>query len=203
MPDLEGAQVVELAHDTLDECGFTFSVFADECYFLSAADGESDVMEDIVFTKILSQVFHNERKIATSRGRRETQVETRGVFQIHLQSLEFLQLFDAALYLYGFGGFIAESLDEILGVLNHLLLVLVGADLLLVAFFPEFHKTAVIDVIIVDAAEGYFYRAWAGVVYERAVVGYHEYGGRAGLEEVLEPLDRLDVKVVGRLVKEE
>ena len=112
-------------------------------------------------------------------------------------------MLNTTLHLYRLGGFISEAFDELFGVLNHLLLVLVGANLLLVAFFPEFHKTAVIDVIIVDAPERYFYRAGAGVVYECAVVGDHEYRRWAGLEEILEPLDRLDVEVVGRLVKEQ
>ena len=160
----EGAQVVELAHDTLDESGFTFSVLADECHFLASSDGESDVMEDIVVSEIFSQVFDDERKIATSRCRRKTEVEAARVLQIHLETFEFLQLLDAALYLDGFGGFISEALDEILGVLNHLLLVLVGADLLLMTFLAELHKTAVVDVIIVDAPERYFYRPGAGVI---------------------------------------
>ena len=66
----EGAQVVKLAHDTLDEGGFTFSVLAHECYFLASSDGESDVMEDVVFTKILSQVFDDKREVSASRGGR-------------------------------------------------------------------------------------------------------------------------------------
>ena len=203
MSDLEGAHVVELAHDTLDESGFTFSVLAYECYFLSAADGESDVMEDVVGTEILAQVFDDKWKIAASRSRRKTQVEPRGVFEIHFKAFEFLQLLNAALNLDGFGGFIAEPLDEVLGVLNHLLLVLVGANLLLVAFLTELHKAAVVDVVIVDAAECYFYRPGTGVIYECAVVRNHEYRRRAGLEEVFEPLNRLDVQMVGRLVKEQ
>ena len=176
MPDLEGPEVVQLSHDTLDEGGFAFSVFADKGYFLASADGESNVMENIMFSEILTQVLYDNREVSATRGGWETQVETACVFQIHLQPLQFLQLFDAALNLYGFGGFIAEAFDEILGVGNHLLLVLVGAHLLLVALLAELDKPAVVDIVVVYPTEGDLNRTVAYIINECAVVADHEYG---------------------------
>ena len=71
----EHAEVIELPHDTFDECGFSFAVLADERYFLASADGEGDVMEDVVFAKIFAQVFDDKREISAPRSRRESQVE--------------------------------------------------------------------------------------------------------------------------------
>ncbi len=49
------------------------------------------------------------------------------------------KLLDAALHLHAFGGFVAETLDEILGVLNLFLLILVGAHLLFEALGAQSH----------------------------------------------------------------
>ena len=134
MADLERAQIIQLPHDTFDEGRLSFSVLADKGHFLAAADGEIHVMEHIVFAEILAQVFHNEREVSAARGGRETEVETRGVLKIHLEAFQFFQLLDAALDLHGFGRFVAETLDELFGVLNHFLLVLERPDLLFVPF---------------------------------------------------------------------
>ena len=173
--DLERAHVIQLTHDTFDECGFTFAVLADKGYFFASADGKSNIMKDIMGTEIFAQVFYYQGKIAAPRGRRKTQIEFAGVLHIHLQPLQFLQLFDAALHLYRFGGFVSEPLDKILCVGDHFLLVLVGAYLLLMPFLAQLHKAAVVDVVIIDASERNLNCPSAHVVNKRAVVADHEH----------------------------
>ena len=151
--------------------------------------------------EILAEVLHDEGEVATARGRRKSQIQTGCVLLVHLESLEFFELLDARLHLHGLGGFVAETLDELFCFLNHLLLVEVGAHLLLVPFASEFEEMAVVDVVVVDAPEGDFDGSRGDIVDERAVVADEDEGTVVGAEEVLQPLDRLDVEVVGRLVK--
>ena len=83
MSDLQRSQVVELPHDALDERGFTFTVLAHKRHFLASADGKSDVMEHIMLSEILTQVFHNKRKISAAWCGRETEIQSAGILQIH------------------------------------------------------------------------------------------------------------------------
>ena len=112
-------------------------------------------------------------------------------------------MFDAALHLHGFGGFVSEALDELFRICDHLLLVEIRPHLLLMPLLAQFDKMAVIDIVVIDTSECDLNRSRAGIVNESAVVTDHEYRRRARFEEVLEPLDRFDVQVVGGLVKEQ
>ena len=71
------------------------------------------------------------------------------------------------------------------------------------AFFAQFHKPAVVDVIIVNTSEGDLYRARTNIIDESAVVTHHKDGRGTCFEEILEPLNRLDVEVVGGLVEQQ
>ena len=158
-------------------------------------------MEDIVGTEILAQILYDNRKIAASGRRRETQVKTAGVFQIHFQPLQPFQLFDAALNLYSLGRLIAEAFNEFLRVLNHLLLVLIGSHLLFMPLLAQLNEFAVIDVVIVYPAKCNLNCTVAYIVNKRAVVTNHKHGAWATFQKILQPLDGLDVKMVRRLVQ--
>ena len=71
MADFERAQIIQLAHDTFDESGFTFSVFSYERHFLAAPDSESDIMKDRMLPEVFSQILYYEREVSAARGRRE------------------------------------------------------------------------------------------------------------------------------------
>ena len=199
----ERAEVVQLIHNTADECRFSFAVFADKSYFLSSSDGKSNIVENVMFAEIFTQVLYDYRKISAPRRRWEAQVESRSVLQIHFESLEFLELLDSALYLYGFCCFITEALYELFCVLNHLLLVEVRPYLLFMPLFAQFDEPAVVDVVVVNTAECYLNGSAAYIIDECAVVADHEYGRRTCFEKILQPLDRLDVQVVSRLVQQQ
>lgn len=133
----------------------------------------------------------------------EAQIEFCGVLHVHLQPLQLVQLFDTALHLHGFGSLVPEALNEGFGLLDHLLLVEIGAYLLFMAFLTESDKLRIGYIIVVDPSECDLDGACSGVVEESAVVAYEQHGGRTAFEKILQPLDRLDVKVVGRLVQHE
>ena len=78
-----------------------------------------------------------------------------------------------------------------------------GKYLLLMALFAQRHEPAVVDIIVVYPAESNFYRPSAYIIDKRAVVADHEHGTLAGFEEILQPLYRLDIEVVGRLVQQQ
>ena len=134
MTDLERTHIIQLPHDTFDECGLSFAVLTHKSHFLSAANGECHVMEHGMRAEILAQVLHDQRKITASRCRRETEVQPTCIFQIDLKSFEFFELFDTTLYLYRFGRFVPETLYKLLCILDHLLLVQIRPDLLFVPF---------------------------------------------------------------------
>ena len=68
-------------------------------------------------------------------------------------------------------------------------------------FLAQFDEPAVVDVVVVNTPEGDLYGAVADIIDESAVVTDHQYRTRTGFEEVFEPLDRLDIQMVGRLVE--
>ena len=68
---------------------------------------------------------------------------------LDLETLDLGQLLDTALYLITLGGLVAEALDEALGVLDLLLLVLVGAALLLQALLAQLEVVAVVGAVVV------------------------------------------------------
>ena len=87
-----------------------------------------------MFPVCLSHAFANQRIVATTQGRRELQPQSRVVHLINLYRHHLFKLFDAALYLYGLSGFIAEPFDKLLDVGYFFLLVLVCTKLLLATF---------------------------------------------------------------------
>ena len=119
----------DLTHDALDQGRLAFAIFADKGYFFSSPDGEVDVVKDHVVAVGFGYVFANDGEVAAAGAGRELEAKGGGVDFIDFDGNDFLQLLDAALHLYGFGGFIAEAFDEALDVGNFFLLVFVGANL--------------------------------------------------------------------------
>ena len=72
---------------------------------------------------------------------------------LDLDALDLGQLLDAALYLIALRGLVAEALDEALGILDLLLLVLVGSALLFQALLTQLEVVAVVRAVVVQAAQ--------------------------------------------------
>ena len=148
-------------------------------------------------------IVEYQRIVARARRRRKFQIEPGGVDFVNLDTLYLGKLLDAALHLYAFGSLVSEAFDEILRILNLLLLVLICAHLLLDALFAELHETGIIDGIVVDVAERDLDSAVGDVVDERAVVADQHHRLGFADHELFEPLYRLYVEMVGRLVEQQ
>ena len=130
-------------------------------------------------------------------------MHSRVVDLVNLDGHDLLQLLHLLLHLHGLRGLVAETFDEVLHLLNLLLLVLVGAQLLLTALLAQHDILVVLHLIVDDATAGDLERAVRHVVDERTVVA-HQHNGRRGLRQPLfEPLYGLDVQMVRGLVEQQ
>ena len=125
--------------DTFHERGFTFAVLTHEGYFLASLDGEVHIVEDGLSAVCFLHVLADNRVVARTHGWRELESQRRIVLFIHFDSLYLFQLLDAALHLHGLGGLVSEPFDKVLCILNLLLLVFVGTELLFASFLAKNH----------------------------------------------------------------
>ena len=112
-------------------------------------------------------------------------------------------MFDTALYLYSLSGLIAETLDKVFRILYLFLLVFVSTKLLFSAFLTEYHKLIVLHFIIIDTPASYFNRTGSDIIQKSAVVTDKHHCVGTGGEEVLQPLDTLDIEMVRRLIEQQ
>ena len=202
VPHLQRPLEGYLAEDTFHEGRFTFSVAPYKRHLLTAADGEVDMGNDFFLPIGLAQVFHNQWEVAAALAGREFQVEGAVIDIIHLDGYNAVQLFDAFLHLYRLGGLVAETLDELLQVGNLLLLILVGPQLLLATFGAELYIFVVLHLIVPYAPARDLERAVGDIVDEGAVVGDEYHSTCPLLQVLLQPLNTVDVEMVGRLVQQ-
>ena len=161
------------------------------------------MVEDGMRTIVLAHLVADDGIVAGAQTGREFQVHRRVVDLVDLNGNDLLQLLDLLLHLHGFGSLIAEALDKRLHVGHLLLLVLVGSDLLLATFLSENDVFVVFHLIINHPATGDFKRAVRHIIYKCTVVTHQDDGTRRLCQELLQPLDTLDVEVVRRLVEQQ
>ena len=150
-----------------------------------------------------ARVLRFDDDLSRARSGRKLDVQRARVFLVDLDALDLLELLDARLDLIRLGGLVAEALDELLGLLDHLLLVQVGRHLLLAPFSPQLDIPAVRDLVVVRLAERQLDRARGDVVQKGPVVRDQHDGPVVFLEVALQPLDALDIEVIRRLVEQE
>ena len=203
MPDRQRAVVFDLFHDTFHEGGLSFTVFPYESDLVAPFDGQVGVAEHHMVAIRLCHVLHDHRIVAGAGRGREFQAKCRSVFLVHLQYLKLFKHLDAALHLQGLGVCTFETFDKFPCFGNHLLLLVEGFLLLYAAFLAELQVTAVIHLVVVDAAHRDLDRTGGDMVDKRAVVADHNHRLSVVDQEVFEPLDRFDVQMVGRLVQQQ
>ena len=203
MTDLQTTRKRDLAHDTFHQRGFTLTVLSHEGHFLPSFDGEAHVCEHRMFTVALPYLLADHRIITTAQTRRELQSHGTAVNLINLNRYDLLQLLDLLLYLHSFRGLVTETLNESLHLGNLLLLVLVGTYLLLPAFLPELHIFVVLHLIVDDLPAGDLQRTVRYIIYKGTVVTDQHNGFGRLYQELLQPLDTLNVKMVRGLVEQE
>ena len=103
----------------------------------------------------------------------------------------------------GLGRFVTEPVDEILSLLDHPLLVFVGSSLLFEPFLPKFQIFAIGDLVVVDVPEHDLDSPVRHVVQELPVMGDQQQCAPVRFQIIFQPLNRLNVKVIGRLVEQQ
>ena len=120
-----------------------------------------------------------------------------------LDALDLFELLDAGLHLFGFGGLVAEAVDEGLEGLDAVALVFVRVHQLRAALFflrDVFFVVAVVDVhALVPQLDGLV----DGDVEEVAVVRDEDVGVGVVVEIVFEPVAGFEVEMVGGLVEQQ
>ena len=67
--------------------------------------------------------------------------------------------------------------------------------------FTQFNKPTVVHIVVIDATQCDLDGTVTYIINERSVVADHQYGAGAAFQKILQPLDRFDIQVVGRLVQ--
>ena len=154
-------------------------------------------------SKALTDLLGLHNDLPRTRCRGELDVQTTEVLFVHLDPLDLLQLLDPRLYLIRLGRLVAEAFDKLLGLLDHLLLVLIGRQLLGTTLSAQFDILAVRHPIVVNLPERYFDRPRRDVIQKGPVVRDQHNRPVIILQIIFEPPDTFDVEVVGRLIEQE
>ncbi len=125
------------------------------------------------------------------------------VFLIYFNRHNPFQLFDTALHLYGFGCLIAETFDELFRVLNLLLLVFVGTQLLFTPLLAEYHIFIIRDLVIINTPTGDFNRPVGHIINKGTVVTDQYHCITVIGQKTLKPLNTLYIQVIGGFVKQQ
>ena len=192
-----------LIHNTLHQGRLTFAVLSHKRHLFPAVDGQVHIVEHHVVTVCFLHILANHRIVAGTDGRREFQSKGGIVFFVNFDGHDFFQLLDAALHLYSLRGLVTEAFNEIFRVFYLFLLVFVRTQLLLAALLTQHDKFIVGYFVVVNPSAGNLNGAVRHVVDEGPVVAHQHHSPRTCFQKVLQPLDTLNVQVVGRLVEQE
>ena len=151
----------------------------------------------------LLHIFADDGVVAATQTWWKLKVQGRVVDLVNLYWHNLLQLFYAALNLNGFCWLVAEALNKVFYVGNLFLLVLIGTKLLLTTLCSKLHIFVILDLIVGNPSAGYLQCSVGDVVYERPVVAHKHNSLGALLEDAFQPLNALNVEVVGGLVQKQ
>ena len=183
--------------------GLAFAVTADKGDLVALPDDEIRAAEDMLRPERHPGFVDLGHDLSRAGCGRELDIERRQVFLLDLEPFEAFELLDARLHLIRLGRFVTELLDEFLGLFDHALLVFIGSHLLRPAFGAQHDVFRIGNLVIGRFAQREFDRAIGDVVEESSVVRDQQHGAAVILQVILEPLDRLDVEMVRRLVEQE
>ena len=178
------------------------AVAADEHDLLAAADDAAEIREHLVAAERLRHALELERGAARRTVHRELDVRTLNVRARQLGGLQALDFLAARLHLARTraGG---EALDEVVQLRDLLLALLVlrfeaRSDLRLGHHHLVVAAAVGDDGLVVDVGGVRAHR-----VQEVAVVRDHDQRALVANEEIAQPVNRVEVEVVGRLVEQQ
>ena len=160
------------------------------------------VAEDLLFAVALRESFRFDHHAAGGRRLRKPEVDDR-LFFGNLDALDLFQLLDARLHLLGLGRLGAEAIDEGFEVLDLFALVAVGGEQLRAALVFLREILGVVALVDLRRLFQIFDGAVDGDVEKVAVVRDEDVAEGIVLEVVLEPVARLEIEMVGRLVEQQ
>src|SRR5579875_515392 len=181
--------------------GFAGTVGPHQRYARATFDHEIDAVVDGQRAITLRGAPQFEHAAATAHGGWEIDDGRFVRAQRRLQTLNTLQLLDAALHELGLGGLGAKAADEILDMFDFFTLLFVRGHLQREAFvtLPEVGRIAAI--VFGEPAAADLDRLVRYPVQEIAVVRHQNDAAWILAEEFLQPVARLEVEMVGGLVE--
>ena len=203
MPYLKTSLKRNLTHDTFNQCRLTLAILTYKGYFLASLNGQIDIREYRMVAIALSNILTDHRIIATTQTRWELQMHCRIVDLIYLDRNDFLQLLYFLLYLYGLSGLITEAFNKLAHLSNLFLLVLVGAQLLFTTLFTQCDILVVLYFIVYNPTTGNLQRPIRHIINKRTIVTDQHYSFGTLSQELLQPLNRLNIKMVSGLIKQQ
>ena len=192
-----------LPHDAFQQRSFTLTISTNKSYFLATLDGKVYSTEYHMLIITFGSILTDHGIITTTQGTFKLQSKGRVVHLVHFYRDNFLQLFDSALHLNGFCGLIAKAVYKGFYILYLLLLVFVGTQLLLSPFCTQHHIFIILNLIIIYLPTTDFKRSVGNIIYKSTVMTHQHHSSCACAQELLQPLDALYVKMVGRLVQQQ
>src|SRR5690606_33525317 len=196
--DLAGVGLF-LAGDHLEERGLAGAVGADDAADRARRHDEAQVVDEQAVAEALGDVLELDHRVAQALARRDEDL----VGLVALLVLDRLQLLQARQARLALGAAALGVLPRPLQLLlDRLLAGLLLRLLALEAVFLLHQPLGVVALPRDAAAAVELEDPLGGVVEEVAVMGHRHHGARVALQELLQPLHRLGVEVVGGLVQQ-
>ncbi len=193
---------LERTGEHLEQRGLAGAVGPDERDLVASVQREVEILVHDVVVVGLRHAFESDDELTGARRLREPELDHLARLGQH-DPLDLLELLHAVLGLLGLGVLVPEAFDERLHVRDLLLLRLVRGLELLEGELARGHVRRVgarvdRDLALVDLGD-----VVDEVLHERTVVADEDDRALVGTQEALDPGDRLEVEVVGRLVEQE
>ena len=181
-----------------DECGLAHAVVAHDTQFLVTGECVVEIVKYHLVAEALIDMVGG-KDLFTDIGALDVQLHFAIVTSLLCTLLQVIEGIDAVLCLMGSGLWLAAHPVQFgtqqVACSLHL-------DVLRFNTLGTFLQVVIVVAAIgEDAVLVHLQDAVADVVQEIAVVGHHQQGHTAALQVVLQPLDHVDVEVVGRLVE--
>ena len=205
LPKLHGACRGGLVTvDDLHERGLARAVGAHKRHVVATVQLQVHAVVHVVVLVVLRDALQAHDLVAGARRVRELEVHLLGGLRQHHQLLaHLLELLDALLHLLRLRGLVAEAVDEDLHVLDVALLRRALRAELLQVVLALVQIAGVVSRVRHEALVLERRDVAHARVHERAVVAHQQHGAVIARQKRLEPLDGLQVQVVGGLVQKE
>ncbi|MPM13351.1 hypothetical protein SDC9_59708 [bioreactor metagenome] len=121
---------------------------------------------------------------------------------IHRNFFHFLKSLQPRLHLFCLCSLISETFNKLLNLLNFALLVFLFSALLFNPLLTQFHIIGIIGGIIIQFSLLYLNGARGHIIQQNTVVRHQHYSSGIILQKTFQPADTLNVKMVGRFIKQ-